>query len=102
MMATQQTAREAERRFAVRVRIAVPAEGLGSQLDQMIAWLDANCGPGFCAMSPSGMSGVVNNSLAIYFLDPVLARAFVNRWCIGCQIEVGLRVRPASRFPAMD
>jgi hypothetical protein len=45
-MATQQTAREAEHRFAVRIRIAVPPEGLGSQLAQMVAWLDANCGPG--------------------------------------------------------
>ena len=87
MMATQQTAREAERRFAVRVRIAVPAEGLGSQLDQMIAWLDANCGPGFWAMAPSGASGVVNDAVAIYFRNTELARAFVNRWCIGVVIE---------------
>ena len=87
MMATQQTAREAERRFAVRVRIAVPAEGLGSQLDQMIAWLDANCGPGFWAMAPSGASGVVNDAVAIYFRNAELARAFVNRWCIGFLVE---------------
>ena len=87
MMATQQTAREAERRFAVRVRIAVPAEGLGSQLDQMIAWLDANCGPGFWAMAPSGASGVVNDAVAIYFRNAELARAFVTCWCIGCRIE---------------
>jgi len=40
------------------------------------------------AMAPSGMSGVENDALAIYFLDPALARAFVNRWCIGCRIEV--------------
>jgi hypothetical protein len=40
----KQAAREAERRFPVRVRIAVPPEGLGSRLDQIIAWLDANCG----------------------------------------------------------
>ena len=87
MMATQQTARVDERRFAVRVRIAVPAEGLGSQLDQMIAWLDANCGPGFWAMAPSGASGVVNDAVAIYFRNAELARAFVNRWCIGFLVE---------------
>jgi len=40
----KQAVREAERRFPVRVRIAVPPEGLGSRLDQIIAWLDANCG----------------------------------------------------------
>src|SRR4051812_45908379 len=84
----QQAARQAEPRFAVRIRIAVPPEGLGSQLDQMTAWLDANCGAGSWSMTPSGTSGVVNDSLAIYFLDPALARAFVNRWCIGCRIEV--------------
>ena len=89
MMATQQTARVDERRFAVRVRIAVPAEGLGSQLDQMIAWLDANCGPGFWAMAPSGASGVVNDAVAISFRNAELARAFVNRWCIG--VVVGVR-----------
>ena len=87
MMATQQTARVDERRFAVRVRIAVPAEGLGSQLDQMIAWLDANCGPGFWAMAPSGASGVVNDAVAIYFRNAELTRAFVNRWCIGFLVE---------------
>ena len=40
----KQAARDAERRFPIRVRIAVPPEGLGSRLDQIIAWLDANCG----------------------------------------------------------
>jgi hypothetical protein len=40
----KQAAREAERRFPVRVRIAIPPEGLGSRLDKIIAWLDANCG----------------------------------------------------------
>jgi hypothetical protein len=29
--------------FPVRITIAVPLEGLGSRLDQIIAWLDANC-----------------------------------------------------------
>ena len=58
-----------------------------SQLDQMIAWLDANCGPGFWAMAPSGASGVVNDAVAIYFRNAELARAFVNRWCIGFLVE---------------
>jgi hypothetical protein len=79
--------RDAERKLPVRIRIAIPPEGLGSQLDQMIAWLDANCGPGFWAMAPSGISGVVNNALAIYFLTAELARGFVNRWCIGFLVE---------------
>ena len=79
--------RNVERGWPVRIRIAVPPDGLGSQLDQMIAWLDANCGPGFWAMAPSGTSGVVNDALAIFFLNPELARAFVNRWCMGFLVE---------------
>jgi hypothetical protein len=39
MKAAQQAAREAERRFPVRVRIAVPPEGLGNRHDQMTTWL---------------------------------------------------------------
>src|SRR4051812_8545793 len=35
---------DAERRFPVRVRIAVPAGGFGRRLEGMHAWLDANCG----------------------------------------------------------
>jgi hypothetical protein len=88
MSETLQTARQAERQLPVRIRIAVPPEGFGSQLGQMIAWLDANCGAGSWSMTPSGTTGVVNDALAIYFLDRALARAFVNRWCIGCRIEV--------------
>src|SRR5437764_11058824 len=78
--------RDAERNLPVRIRIAVAPDGFGSQLDQMIAWLDANCGPGFWAMTPSGTSGVVNDALAIHFFNTELARAFVNRWCIGVMI----------------
>jgi len=88
MRLAQEAAHEPERRFAVRIRIAVPPEGLGSQLDQMRAWLDANCGAGSWSMTPSGTYGIVNDSLVINFLNPALARAFVNRWCIGCRIEV--------------
>jgi hypothetical protein len=36
----KQAARDAEHWFPVRIRIAVPPEGLGSRLDQIIAWLD--------------------------------------------------------------
>jgi hypothetical protein len=42
MRAAQQAAREAERRFPLGIKIAVPPDGLGSRLDQVIAWLDAN------------------------------------------------------------
>jgi hypothetical protein len=50
---------DAERRFPIRIRIGVPLEGLGSRLDQMRAWLDANCGADGWALTPSGMRGVL-------------------------------------------
>ena len=34
----------AERRFPVRIRIAVPPSGLGQRYTQITAWLDENCG----------------------------------------------------------
>lgn len=34
----------AERRFPVRIRIAVPPDGLGRRHAQIAAWLDENCG----------------------------------------------------------
>jgi hypothetical protein len=48
----RQTVREAERRFPVCIRIAVPPGGLGSRLDQIIVWLDAIGGGriGHCAI----------------------------------------------------
>jgi len=87
---------EAERKFPARIRIGVPPDGLGRQLDGMTAWLDANCGAGNWAMAPAGIRGVVNDALAIYFLDAALANAFVARWCIGYRaetVEGSFRVR---------
>src|SRR5205085_1602056 len=34
-------------------------------------------------MTPSGMRGVLNDAVSIYFLDATLASAFVARWCAG-------------------
>ena len=80
--------RDTEGRFPVRIRIGIPAGGLGHRLDQMYAWLDENCGVTGWAAAPSGTRGVVNDALAIYFLDAALASAFVARWCIGRKAEV--------------
>jgi hypothetical protein len=78
---------EAERRFPVRIRIEVPPEGLGTRLDQLKAWLDDNCGAEGWAMTPSGLRGVLNDAVAVYFRDAALAGGFVARWCRGCRIE---------------
>jgi hypothetical protein len=78
---------EAESRFPVRVRIGVPAGGLGQRLNEMQAWLDENCGAESWAMTPAGIRGVVNDALAVYFRDATLASGFVARWCAGYKVE---------------
>jgi hypothetical protein len=96
----------AERRFPVRIRIGVPPGGLGQRHSQMTAWLDENCGADGWAMTPSGMRGVLNDAVSIYFLDPTLAGAFVARWCGRFQVKTAggvFQVRddaPASRVGA--
>ena len=77
----------AERRFPVRIRIAVPPGGLGQRCARITAWLDENCGADGWAMTPSGTRGVLNDAASIYFLDTTLAGAFVARWCAGYRIE---------------
>jgi hypothetical protein len=47
---------EAERRFPVRIKLALPPGGLGKRLGEMHAWLDENCGADVWAMTPSGLA----------------------------------------------
>jgi hypothetical protein len=77
----------AQLRFPVRIRIGVPPGGLGQRHTQITAWLDENCGADGWAMTPSGMRGVLNDALSIYFLDAALAIAFAARWCVGARME---------------
>ena len=77
----------AERRFPVRIRVAVPPSGLGQRHTQIPAWLDENCGADGWAMTPSGTRGVLNDALSIYFGDAALASAFVARWRVGAKVE---------------
>ena len=57
-------------------------------------------------MTSSGMRGVLNDAVSIYFPDPALASAFVARWCIGYKVETAegaFRVHedePTPRAPA--
>jgi hypothetical protein len=50
----------AERRFPVRIRIAVPPSGLGQRHTQITARLDENCGADGWAMTPWGTRGVLD------------------------------------------
>ena len=76
MAASSQLMIKAERRFPCRIKLWVPRSGLDSLLT---AWLDANCGADGWAMTPAGPRGVVNDAVAIYFLDATVAAAFVAR-----------------------
>jgi hypothetical protein len=58
MRAIQKAMRDAELRFPVRIRIGIPHEGLGDRLDQMNAWLDANCGADGWTSIPASTIGV--------------------------------------------
>ena len=73
----------AERRFPVRIRIAVPPNGLGHRYPQITAWLDENCGANGWAMTPSGTRGPLNDAVSIDFAEATLGSAFVARWCVG-------------------
>lgn len=61
--------------------LAVPQGGFGPQLGVMRAWLDANCGPEGWAWAPAGTGGVANDALALYFVEPQQADAFIWRFC---------------------
>jgi hypothetical protein len=70
------------------------------------AQLDENSGSVGWTMTPSGMRGVLNDAVSIYFADATLASAFVARWCAGSKVETTegvFRVRedePAPRVGA--
>jgi hypothetical protein len=88
--------------FPVRVRIAVPPEGLGSRLDQIIAWLDANCGADGWTSAPSSTRGVVNDALAVYFLDATIASAFLARWCAAQRSRLPMECIGSTMTDATD
>lgn len=81
--------RRAEQQYPVRVRIAVPQDGLGRQLEIMHAWLDEMCGvEGWAtAPAPTPTGGVGGDAIALYFEDAAFAHAFVTRFCCGYRIE---------------
>jgi hypothetical protein len=106
MRAAQRAVLDAELTFPARIKIPVPPAGLGQRLDAMQRWLDDNAGADGWTMTPAGTHGVRNDALTIYFMDAILAGAFVARWCAANRIEVresAFRVRedaPKVRVPA--
>jgi hypothetical protein len=60
---------------------------VGRRRAQITAWLDENCGSDGWAMTASGMRGVLNDAISLYFADVTLANAFVARRCVGSRVE---------------
>ena len=85
--ASMQARLQAERRFPIRVRIAVPPQGLGRQIEIMHGWLDQTCGTDGWAIAPAGFVGIINDAIAFYFDDAAFAHAFVARFCCGYRVE---------------
>jgi hypothetical protein len=85
--ASKRAQREAERQYPVRVRIAIPPQGLGRQLEIIRAWLEETCGIDGWATSPAGLAGLLNDAIAFYFADAAFAHAFVARFCCGYRVE---------------
>jgi hypothetical protein len=55
-------------------------------------------------MTPSGMRGVLNDALSIYFADATLASALVARRCVGANVKTAgsaFRVREDEPTPRM-
>jgi hypothetical protein len=96
---------EAEWRFPVRIKMAIPAAGFGARLNHIHEWLDQTCGSDGWAMTPAGFRGVVNDAVAIYFLDRASAAGLVARWCAISKAEIAggaFLIRedePAQRVP---
>ena len=70
---------EAECRFPVRIKIAIPKTGVVA-LHEIHSWLDANCGADGWAITPAGFRGVVNDAMAVYFTIP---RSRPPLWRVG-------------------
>jgi hypothetical protein len=60
------------------------------------------CGADGWAITPSGVRGVLNDAVSIYFLDALLAGAFVARWCAAYTVETKdgvFRIRDGEPVP---
>ena len=71
----------AERFFPVRVRVLVPRDGFGMQLDRFCAWLDAHVGKNNYWIGSDAARG--RDTALFYFADVDAARSFLDRFACG-------------------
>jgi hypothetical protein len=77
----------AERRFPVRIRIALPPNGLGPTAYPNHRLARRELRRGRVGHDTVENARVLNDALSIYFADATLASAFVARWCVGAKVE---------------
>jgi hypothetical protein len=81
--ASRQALKHAERRFPVRIRIGVPPQGLGRQINMMHGWLDQHAGRDAYAIHGADHLTSPGQADHVYFIDIGLAAAFVDRFACG-------------------
>ena len=74
-----------DRHFPVRVRIAVPPNGFGTQLDAMHGWLNLHAGRGHYAIHGAHRL-LTTDAVFFYFDDTAIAHAFVQRFACGVAV----------------
>jgi hypothetical protein len=92
---SEDRAGDVERQYPIRIKLMLP-EGSNS-LDQIEAWLTDKIGADGWAMLTTGIGR--SRGLALYLLDPMLAGAFVARWCATDRVEATegvFRIRDAE------
>jgi len=70
--------RRDEQRFPVRIRIEVPEEGFGRQLDEMHQWLTDNAGRDGFAWHADTLPGL--DASAVFLRDERLVGTFVQQF----------------------
>ena len=84
-----------DRFFPVRVRIAVPEDGFGAQLNVMYGWLNMHAGRGNFAIhsAPNDLNAITGVDAALfYFMDVTVAKAFVERFACGLAVVTSTRL----------
>jgi len=67
-----------QRRFPVMVRVKMPDDGFGKQLNEIHDWLREQCGNNGYAVHSDNQPG--NEAMAIYLNGPALAVGVVERF----------------------
>ena len=83
----------AESYFPVRVRVAVPPGGFGSQLNTIYGWLDQHVGKAGYWSGAGGRHAL--DAAMFYFLTVDSAKAFVDRFA--CGLAVGIEPPVSSK-----